>query len=186
MTELSAGLTYLAEQLATHASSAVEYRRGGTTLSVDAVREQARTDGMTEINARVSGIVSQWSIRAADLGALYPPVRGDALVWLEGDTAILGEIMPDGAGSIWQRVDETWLRVQVREATRGTVPEGGEDDPDPVARLGDFFADGHVPATGAFDMGGNAIGNLADPVNAQDAATRAWVEAAIAAAIAAL
>lgn len=186
MSVLSDGLDYLAEQLAEHASSAVEYRRGGVTLSVDAIREQARTDGMTEINARMAGIVSQWSIKAEDLGALYPPVRGDVLVWTEGETAILGELMPDGAGSIWQRVDDTWLRVLVREATRGTVPDGGEDDPDPVARLGDFFADGRVPATGAFDMGTHRIEGMGDPVNDQDAATKAYVDAAIAAAIAAL
>lgn len=179
MSTLSEGLALLATQLAEHASSAVEYRRGGVTLSIDAIREQARTDGMTEINARVSGIVSQWSIKATDLGALYPPVRGDVIVWTEGETAILGELTPDGAGSMWQRVDDTWLRVLVREATRGTVPEGGEDDPDPVARLGDFFADGRVPATGSFDMDGNKIEDLGDPVADSDAATKGYVDAAL-------
>jgi len=49
-----------------------------------------------------------------------------------------------------------------------------------------LLLDGSVAMTGALDMGTNLINNVVDPVNPQDAATRAWVLATIASGVTSL
>jgi hypothetical protein len=58
--------------------------------------------------------------------------------------------------------------------------------PESVSGSGFVLLDGSEPMTGDLDCDGNAIVNLADPSDDQEAATKKYVDDAIAAAIAAL
>ena len=66
----------------------------------------------------------------------------------------------------------------------GDATVTGNLDVDGTANLDAVDIDGNVDIAGTVSMNGNRITGLADPVNAQDAATRAFVNAATAAGIA--
>ncbi len=83
-------------------------------------------------------------------------------------------VAADAAGAVqaWLALNET--DSEILRVIRGSVVAG--IDSDVAATVGDFLADGSVPATGDFDMGGNAIKNALDPVDPQDLVTKAYAD----------
>jgi hypothetical protein len=116
MSLIDTGAAWLGDQLIDHASHAVAYTQGGTTIalrgtrSAELVRVQSTT-GATMISRQTSFL-----FRTVDV--TLTPQRGDLLAETVNGSTVYWEVTPDVSGSLWQyeSAGEELIRVFVAEA----------------------------------------------------------------------
>lgn len=114
---LSAGITWLDEQLDAHASTEVTYRRGSQLVKLNATlgrHRPAEHDGGLD-QASINAFDVTCTFRAADLqlgGAMVTPARGDTIEFRENNVLLTYQILPEN-GRWWRESDAFGLRIEV-------------------------------------------------------------------------
>lgn len=114
---LSAGISWLDEQLDSHASTEVTYRRGSQSVRLNATlgrhRPAEHDAGLDQATVDAFDVVC--TFRAADLslgGARVTPARGDTIEFREHDVLLTYQILPE-MGRWWRESDAFGLRIEV-------------------------------------------------------------------------
>lgn len=117
MTFISDGVSWLAEQFATHESVEVTYRRGGEIVVLDATlggQLLRTTDGRG--NTRMERADRDFIFNVADLilyGNPATPERGDRIEATIGNVTERYEVLPIGNEPAWRYSDAHKTRIRV-------------------------------------------------------------------------
>ena len=117
MTDLiQRGQAWLADQLTTHASRTVVYRRGelGAELVATVGRSQYQQDdgnGLITRSQVRDFLIDTHSLLVSIIGSL--PKRGDKIVEIDGDQTFVFEVMSLGGDPPWRYSDPFRLKLRI-------------------------------------------------------------------------
>lgn len=114
--DVAAGLTWLADQLKSHASRSVTYVRGATSLTLQATVGRSQSWGVGAAGGVVASEVRDYLVAAADL-TVGEPRAGDRIVdAVDGATF---EVLPTESGRVfeWLGPRHLVLRVHTKQVS---------------------------------------------------------------------
>lgn len=119
MSMLDDAAAWLAGQLVDHASHAIAYTQGSTTVSLRGTRDVAAVRLYDGAGGYVVGRLVSFVCRSADLP--LTPQRGDTISETVGGGVATWEVAPEPAGAVWryESAGEEMIRVFVVEVSGG-------------------------------------------------------------------
>lgn len=120
---LADGIDWLASQLKTHASSAITYTRGASSVTITATigRHVPRLLGTLE-GGEVDTFETVFTFDRADLdfgaGAVVPD-RGDVVSFVDNGVTFTFDVLPTDGDRHWKEADAFGKRLEVRAKLSG-------------------------------------------------------------------
>lgn len=115
MSLLDDGAAWLAGQLVDHASHAIAYTQGASTISLRGTRDVQRVRVVQA--SGVQTVVRQVSFVVRSVDMTIAPQRGDQIVETVGASVVRWEVAPEPGGAVWQyeSAGEEMMRLFVVE-----------------------------------------------------------------------
>ena len=118
---LETGVTWLNEMRDTHFVKSVTYRRGRSSVTINATRGRTQTNIVGEDAVEVAGQIDDWIVMASDLvldGERIWPEIGDQIREVSGSETFVYDVRkgPDGEGWRYQDAFKQTLRIHTLRA----------------------------------------------------------------------
>lgn len=105
---LETGVTWLHQQRNTHLVKSVTYRRGQSSVPLNATRGQTKTTIASEEAVEVQGQIDDWIVTTTDLvldGKQVYPEKGDQILEIKGSQTFVFDVTKGPDGEFWRFSD---------------------------------------------------------------------------------
>ena len=117
---LKSGMSWLADTLKTEGVSAT-YRRASASASISVVMDEPQQSGLDAAGNVTTFGERDFCVEQSELGALWPPLRGDVIDVVFGSTNHRWNVTAASNGRTSDDLDTQLLRVAIHTVYKGTV-----------------------------------------------------------------